>query len=1824
ALQLSFVNVTLNQVIRKAAIEAGNLKFVPVADANGTGYDSFGFSVNDGTVDSASTYSMTIDVTSVNDAPAFVALDATALFIEGGPAVVLDGNVEIRDSELDSFNAGLGLYEGASVTLVRNGGANGEDVFSESGTLSALTEGNDLLLGTTIAGTITTNSAGTLVLTFNTNATTALVNSTLQQITYTNSSDTPPATTRIDWSFDDANVVSQGTGAALQGTGSSTVLITATNDAPVFTQAGLVANATFDSDLSNWTTTGQVSYSAGELRFGMGAVPGNHRAEQTITTLAGAAYELTFDYRDDMNTHDQSLQVSVDGAANLLTTGHILSDIAGNAFVQYTYSFIADATSAKLTFTDTSDTSALTVGGGGAVDGYLDNIFVQHVPTFTEGAVAVVLGADIQISDAELDALNGGLGNYDGARVTLVRNGGANAEDVFSNTALLNALSEGAPLIYNTSTLGTVTTNSSGTLVLTFNTLATSTLVDATLQSIAYGNVSDAPPATTRIDWTFDDANSGSQGSGGALQGSDTTTVMISAINDAPLLTGDLNATVDEGGAYTFTASDLGYTDPDDVDTGITFTTFGASNGKIQVNGLDASSFSGVALSGGQVRFVHDDTETLSASFDVSVEDGDEDASVAPDTTFNLSVTALNDPPVNTVPAAQSVNEDTSLALTGIRVNDADLNLSTVQVSVTSGVLSVRLRCRDTILCGGSSISAGANGSADMTLSGFESEINETLATLSYQGQSDYYGTDTLSLLSTDESGATDADAVVISINAVNDGPTVLLHNAITILAENTTTTPRVKIADIVVSDDLLGSNSLSLSGADAGLFEIDATALYLSSGSILDFAANPSLDIHVQVNDTSVAPDPNDFAALSISITDTTAPVLTIDTPLTANLSNQGAFQVSGRCTFGDGDVTVSIAGASPFTKGVTCTASAWSTAMDVSGISDGIDVVNINATQTDAAGNTGNATVKKADKDTIAPVVPSVNSQSTFDVTPVITGTATLGAGETLTVLVAGATYTPVPSGTDWSVDTAMAVPDSGVFAPNTGAPDGLVTNEVLARTTDAANNTSVDITSNELIIDVDSDNDAIPDALEGNGDSDADTIPNYLDPDSDGDGIPDALEHGASGVDDDNDGIDNTYDVDHTLGVDANSDGIDDNITPRDTDNDGLADYLDIDADDDGIPDTIESALNELADADADQINDVYDVDVTQGTDNNHDGIDDAITVIDSDADALADFIDPDSDNDGLPDSIEAHDANKDGIADTLPTLLDSDGDGLDDGYDTVTGAGPGNVTGSNADLSDNDGDGIADYLDSSGADSDADGTPDQLDPDNTDACIPDNTPAACDSDGDGLSDGDELSQGTLPDNPDSDGDGIPDGIENGDADGDGINDAADTDSDNDGIDDAVEAGPTPSVPIDTDSDGLADVIDPDADDDGIPDYMESGADTDGDGIANYLDPDSDGDGLPDAVEDPVNTGLDTDSDGIDDGYDVDQTGGSDVDNNGVDDAIVSLDSDGDGAVNFLDTDSDNDGIADTIESSLDVLNDADSDQINDVFDIDTTQGITSRAQGIDDRITVQDTDGDTTPDYLDLDSDNDSLLDVTEAGGVDANGDGLIDDAANNQASLVTPTDTDGDGIGDWREVDSDDDGIADIQGTRFELLDADGDGVVDNTTDLDGDGIAELNDQSVGFGTLALAGAEDGDRDQDGIPDEVEGTDDVDGDGLANFQDTDSDGDGIPDSIEAGVIPGLPIDTDNDNTPDYLDLDADGDGISDQVEGVNDANNNGIADYIDTAEEIITGIKGTGGVGLALILILLVVLSVQINAQGVTLLLLALYLVGLPVKRGKVQ
>ena len=54
---------------RRAQEYFGGVPYTPPADANGAGFASFKFKVSDGTAESASAYTVTLDVSAVNDAP---------------------------------------------------------------------------------------------------------------------------------------------------------------------------------------------------------------------------------------------------------------------------------------------------------------------------------------------------------------------------------------------------------------------------------------------------------------------------------------------------------------------------------------------------------------------------------------------------------------------------------------------------------------------------------------------------------------------------------------------------------------------------------------------------------------------------------------------------------------------------------------------------------------------------------------------------------------------------------------------------------------------------------------------------------------------------------------------------------------------------------------------------------------------------------------------------------------------------------------------------------------------------------------------------------------------------------------------------------------------------------------------------------------------------------------------------------------------------------------------------------------------------------------------------------------------------------------------------------------------------------------------------------------------------------------------------------------------------------------------------------------------------------------------------------------------------
>ena len=369
-------------------------------------------------------------------------------------------------------------------------------------------------------------------------------------------------------------------------------------------------------------------------------------------------------------------------------------------------------------------------------------------------------------------------------------------------------------------------------------------------------------------------------------------------------------------------------------------------------------------------------------------------------------------------------------------------------------------------------------------------------------------------------------------------------------------------------------------------------------------------------------------------------------------------------------------------------------------------------------------------------------------------------------------------------------------------------------------------------------------------------------------------------------------------------------------------------------------------------------------------------------------------------------------------------------------------------------------------------------------------------------------------------------------------------------------------------DADGDGLDDAVDLVAN---IPVPLPTGRFTtsspvtlnhDADGLANYLDVDNDNDGIPDVVELTPNAGG----------------------------ALLTVDTDSDSIPDYLDLDSDNDLLFDAVEAVdptvtvLDGFVAGDLDAQDGLVDFPVDQGtvITPFASN-------SGSDGDTIPDYRDIDSDKDGngIEDIVDIrNGFSSNDNGTVDQTELDDEqvppsfSLNDPIGTASNGVADAvEEAGSDsDDGISqerDRDSTRFGA---------NATLDQDSDGFASSSNSSNCAGSLGP----DLDNDNDGISNSIENgiaNQDVDGDGLPNCFDLDSDNDGISDIAESGYIEqGLltdndadgrvdnlvdtdpngshnatqfvaPVDTDGDGTPDFVDVDSDDDGLSDLRESL---------------------------------------------------------------------
>ncbi|MGH1361813.1 MAG: cadherin-like domain-containing protein [Burkholderiaceae bacterium] len=739
----------------------------------------------------------------------------------GGPQLDTD-NVQINITAVNDapVNTVPGTQTASEETVTTISGISIADVDDAGAGLTTRLQVSNGTLAVTLSGaaSVVAGSNGSADLTLL--GTEAELNATLASLSYTGNLDVTgtAADSLVVTTNDQGNT---GAGGAQQDSDSIQINIAAVNDAPVNT------------------------------------VPGTQTvAEEATTAMSGIAIADADDAGADLTTRLQVtngvLAVTLSGAATI-SAGSIGS---GDLTILGTESEI-NATLATLTYTGNTDVvgiaaDTLTVttddqgntGSGGALQDVntvqIDITAVNDAPvntvpgtqTIAEETTASISG--ISIADAD--------------------DGGA---DVTTRLQVSNGV-----LFVSLSGSAFISAGSIGTADLTIR--GSKAEVNATLATLTYtGDTDVVGIAADTLTVTTDDQ--GNTGSGGAQQDADSVQIDITAVNDSPVNTVPGTQTIAE--ETTTAISGISIADADDAGANLT-TRLQVTNGALAVTLSGAATISAGSIASGDLTILGTESE-INATLATLTYTGDTDiVGVAADTltvttndqgntgsggalqdadSVQIDITAVNDAPVNTVPGTQTIAEETTASISGISVADVDGgggNLTT-RLQVSNGVLAVSLS-------GLASIVTGANGSADLTLQGNETDINATLATLTYTGNTDVVGiaADTLTVTTNDQgntgSGGAlqDADSVQIDITAVNDAPVNTVPGTQTIAEETTASISGISIADV---DDGGGNLTTRLQVSNGAL------AVSLSGLASIVTGANGSADLTLQGNETDI-----------------------------------------------------------------------------------------------------------------------------------------------------------------------------------------------------------------------------------------------------------------------------------------------------------------------------------------------------------------------------------------------------------------------------------------------------------------------------------------------------------------------------------------------------------------------------------------------------------------------------------------------------------------------------------------------------------------------------------------------------------------------------------------------------------------------------------------------------------------------------------------------------------------------------------------------------------------------------------------------------------
>ena len=723
---------------------------------------------------------LTIDITGTNDAPTLTGLDDVTFAentVNAAPQVI-DAAVVFDDADSANLNGG-------NLTVVYSTGGTAQDQLSFQNVGGITVSGSTVSFGGNPIGTIAGGSGGTsLVVTFNSaSATPTAVDALIQALSYQNTSDEPNATRTISITVNDGD---GGTSAAA----TSVITVTAENDVPVFANLGGASHPSFTEGGSSVVLDNNATVSDVELN-----AAGNYGgATLTLARNGGANPDDAFAGTGTLDLSDgngNGENVSLDGGTTFVGTYTNPGD--GTFSVTFNSSATAANVAAvmqQIVYANSSDNPPASVqidfafsdgngDPGGQAQGpgptpgigtgsvTVDITPVNDAPVlfnaapvavYAPGTAGTPLSPGVVASDVDSQ-------NLVGATVSITA--GLFAGDQFS----VNLPTDGGGHFQLGEEFGNVVTNisvaSNSGGVLTLQGTDTPSHYQSVLQAVVYSSSSPDPsnPNPTRtIEWQLND---GASVNNLSTVSPDQATTLLH-FDFAPALDLDQSAAgnnfatsfTENGVPVAIADTDVTITDSDTTEMSsaqivllnaqasdsltigtlppeISGSVDTSTPGQITVFLGGAASPAAYQTALQQVFFSNtsDNPSTTPRDIAVTINDGEVDSNTAHTT---VTVNAVNDAPVNTVPGAQSVNEDTNLAIAGLSMADVDAGPNNLPMTTTLAVAHGTL----TVASAGGAV-VGGSGSATVTLNGTQAQINTTLSAagnLIYRGLQDFNG----------------------------------------------------------------------------------------------------------------------------------------------------------------------------------------------------------------------------------------------------------------------------------------------------------------------------------------------------------------------------------------------------------------------------------------------------------------------------------------------------------------------------------------------------------------------------------------------------------------------------------------------------------------------------------------------------------------------------------------------------------------------------------------------------------------------------------------------------------------------------------------------------------------------------------------------------------------------------------------------------------------------------------------------------------------------------------------------------------------------------